>query len=92
MLSSEGNLIRVLRVVAKKKRGDRVLGEGEKDSFNCFARQRRPQQANVLKAMPSIGKYCREFFSKKETNRFSDRHQHWGIHAFLLWGNLSHQS
>ena len=40
----------------KVKCGDRVLGEGENHSFYCFARQRRPQQINVLKTMPLIGK------------------------------------
>ena len=28
---------------AEQKHRDRVLGEGEKDSFHCFARQRKPQ-------------------------------------------------
>ena len=34
------------------RNAETVLGEGEK---NCFARQRRPQQANALKTVPSFG-------------------------------------
>ena len=35
---------------------DKVLGEEEKKIvFYCFARQRRPQQANALKAVPFFG-------------------------------------
>ena len=34
---------------------DRVLGKGEKKSLYCFARQRRPQQANALKTVPPLG-------------------------------------
>ena len=34
---------------AREKHGDRVLGEGEKNSFYYFARQRRPEQANAFK-------------------------------------------
>ena len=43
---------RLLFTGAKKKSGDRVLGEVEKNSFYCFARQRRPQQAYALKTVP----------------------------------------
>lgn len=69
------------------------LGKREKDSFYCFARQRRPQQANALKTVPSIGKKYEDFYSKKEKNRFSDRNQDGDRHAFFfLWGNLSHQT
>ena len=49
-----------------------VLGGGEK---NHFARQRRPQQANALKTVPSIGKYCGEFYSKRGKNRILDKNQ-----------------
>ena len=45
----------------------------EKDSFYCFARQRRLRQANALKTVPFIGKNCGEFYSKKEKNRFEDK-------------------
>ena len=31
--------------------GDRVLGEAEKNSFYCFARQKGPQGANALKTV-----------------------------------------
>ena len=41
---------------AEKKHEERVLGEGGKNSFYRFARQRRSQQANALKNVPSIGK------------------------------------
>ena len=44
------------------------MDEGEKNHFYCFARQRRPQQANAFKTVPSIGKNCRDFYSKKEKN------------------------
>ena len=37
---------------AKQKCRDRVLGEGGKDSFYCFARQRGPQTANASKTVP----------------------------------------
>ena len=60
----------------------------KKNSFYCFARQRRPQQANALKTVPSIGKNCREFFSKKEKNRFSYKNQDWGRHAFFFIGGI----
>ena len=32
------------------------MGEGEKKSFYGFARKRRPQQANALRTMPSVGR------------------------------------
>ena len=41
---------------AEQKHGDRVLGEVEKSSFYCFARQKRPQEASALKTVPSLGK------------------------------------
>ena len=47
----------------------------EKSSPYCLARQRRPQQANALKTVPYIEKYCREFYSKKKKNRFLDKNQ-----------------
>ena len=56
------------------------MGKGEKDSFYCFSRQRRVTQA---KTVPSFGKNFREFYRKKEKNRFSDRNQDWGRHAFF---------
>lgn len=31
------------------------MGEGEKKSFYCFSRQRRPQQANALKDCLPLG-------------------------------------
>ena len=42
----------------------------KKNSFYCFARQRRPQQANALKTVPSIGKNCGEFYRKKRQTDF----------------------
>ena len=33
--------------------GDRILGE-EKEQLYCFARQRRPQQANASKLCPAL--------------------------------------
>ena len=36
---------------AEYKNRDSVLGEVEKSSFNCFAKQRGPQWAPVLKTM-----------------------------------------
>ena len=62
---------------AELKHRGRVLGKGEKNSFYCFAGQRRPQQANALKTVPPppIETNCREFYSKKEKNRFSDWNQ-----------------
>ena len=38
-------------------------GEGEQNSFYCFARQRRPQQANALKTAPPLGEKRRHFHS-----------------------------
>ena len=46
---------RPLSTGAKQKRRSRVLGEGKKHSFYCFARQRRPEQSNALKTGPSLG-------------------------------------
>lgn len=39
----------LLAAGAKQKHGGRVPGEGEKESFHCFARQRETQQANAFK-------------------------------------------
>ena len=39
---------------AEEKHGDIVLDKGENNSFYCFARQRRPQQANALNTVPSF--------------------------------------
>ena len=36
---------------AEQEHGDRVLGEVEKSSFYCFARQRAPQLAKALKTV-----------------------------------------
>ena len=36
---------------AQQKHGDRVLGEVEKSSFYCFARQRAPQLVKALKTV-----------------------------------------
>ena len=88
---------RPLSTGAKENCRDRVLGEGENDSFYCFVRQRRPEQANTLKIVPSTGKNYGSFIVKKkkkrERNSFSDRNQDWDKHEyFFLWGNLSHQS
>ena len=60
---------------AKEKRRDRVLGKGVKHSFCCFARQRRPQQANALKTLSSSGETCGEFESKKEKGSVPDKNQ-----------------
>ena len=46
-----------LSTSAKWKHGDRVWGEGEKDSFYCFARQKRPQQANTLPLGRIVGSF-----------------------------------
>ena len=51
------------------------MGGGEKKKHYCFAKPRRPQQANALKTGPSIERYFREFYSKKEKNMFSDKNQ-----------------
>ena len=48
-------------------------GKRKKKKLYCFARQRRPQQANALKIVTSIGKNCGEFYSKKEKNRIPDK-------------------
>ena len=45
------------------------LGEGENDSFYCFVRQRRPEQANTLKIVPSTGKNYGSFIVKKKRER-----------------------
>ena len=37
----------------------------ETEYWGKEGRQKRPQQANASKAVPSIGKNCREFYSKK---------------------------
>ena len=75
------------------RNADRIMSEGEKDSFYCFAKQKRPQQTKALKTAPSIGQNCGEFYSQKEKNRFSDRNQERGEHTFFfLWGNFRHQS
>ena len=69
------------------------FGWRRKNSFYCFAGQRRPQQANAFKSMSSTGKNFGEFYSKKEKNRISDKNHDWDKHAFFfLCGNLSHQS
>ena len=78
-----------LSTSAELKCRDGVLGKGEKDSLYCFARQRKPQQANALKTVSSNGKNCEEFYSKKEKNRFLDRNKH---AFFFLWGNFSLQN
>ena len=48
----------------KEKGRDRVWGEGEKDSFHCFARQRMPQQADSLKLCSPWGKIAESFIVK----------------------------
>ena len=50
-----------LSPLVPSRNSETVMGEGEKDSFYCFARQRKPQQANALKTVSSIGKNCGEF-------------------------------
>ena len=66
----------------------------EKNSFYCFARQWRPQQAHALKTEPSFGEeFLGGFLVQKEKNRVSEKNQGWGKHAFFfLWGDLSHRS
>ena len=64
---------------------DRVLGEGEKNSFYRFARQRRPQQANALKTVPSLGEELQGVLSsKRRKNRVSGKNQGWWQICMLL--------
>ena len=51
------------------------LGEGERSSFYCFARQRRPQQASALKTVPSLGDSRKVFSSLGVENRATDMDQ-----------------
>lgn len=55
----------------------------ERKSFDCFARQRRPQQANVLKTLPSIGK---SIIVKRRKTAFRIRIRVEGRYAFFFWG------
>ena len=64
-----------LSASAELKCRDRVLGKGEKNSFIALPDKGGSQQANALKTLPPIRKNCREFYSKKERNRISDRNQ-----------------
>ena len=54
---------------------DRVLGKGEKKSLYCFARQRRPQQANALKTVPPLGETRRWAYSFAGENMATDKDQ-----------------
>ena len=47
------------------------MGEREKDTFFFLLCQAK----DALKPVPSIGKNCGEFYSKKEKNRFSARNR-----------------
>lgn len=38
----------------KQKSGDRVLGERQRNRFDCFARQRRPRQTNALRTVSCL--------------------------------------
>ena len=75
----------------------RVWGKGEKNSFIALPGKGGPQQAKCLKDCarlpPALRKNGKEFYSKMEKNRFSERNQDRDKHAFfVLWRNLSHQS
>ena len=70
----EKKIVCLLKVSLLPKRGlcpqvlnrnkESVLGKrGKKNSFYCFARQRKPQQANGLKTMPSLGENRRQSYS-----------------------------
>ena len=54
-----------------------------KNSFYCFARQRRPQQASPLKTALLWGRIAGSFVVYKEKNRVSDKNQVWGKHSFF---------
>ena len=62
-----------------------VLGEREKDSFYCFARQRRPQQAKALKTLPLLGEIRMWFYSLGVENRAADKEQGRGIVFLFLF-------
>ena len=47
----------------------------KKNSFSCFARQRRPQQTNALKTVPSFGKEQEVFYSLGVENKATDKDQ-----------------
>ena len=49
------------------------MGEGEKDNFYCFARQRRPQQAIALKTVSHLGETGGWFYSLGVKNRAMDK-------------------
>ena len=85
-------VIRPLSAGAELKHRDRVWGKGEEIALLLWQVNVGPQQTNVLKTVPLIGKNCEEFYSKREKNRFSDGSQDWDKHAFFLWGHLNHQS
>ena len=56
---------------AKQKLGDRVLGEGGKDGFHCFARHRRPQPANAFKTVcPPLGRIPEIFTVQRRKTGF----------------------
>ena len=49
---------------------EKDIGEVEKSSFDCFARLRRPQRANAIKAMgPTLEWVMRSFIMFKEVGR-----------------------
>ena len=65
------------------------FGERRKNNFIALPGKGRSQQANALKTVPLFRKNRKEFYSKREKNRFSDRNQDWNKHAFFfLWGIL----
>ena len=62
----------------------RVWGEGEKNSFCCFAIQGRPQQANALKTVSSFGRENSIWsYSLEVENRAADKDQGRGKLAFF---------
>ena len=65
------NLASVL--VLNRNSEPRVLGEGEKETSYCFARQKRPQQA--LKTVPPLRENRRWFYSLGVENRATDKDQ-----------------
>ena len=66
------------------------MGKEEKNSFYCFARHGRPQQANALNTVPSIGRTAVSFIVKRRKKiGFWIRIRDEGKYALLfLWGKL----
>ena len=58
----------------------------KKNSFIALPGKGGSQQDNALKTVPPLRKNCKEFYSKKEKNRFLDENQDWDRDILLSLG------